>query len=115
LLVVWNILYVSIQLGRIIQTDEVILFQRVGIPPTRLRFSKPRKDAEKWFQDGSSIDWGSNYLGAVEATCMDITSEINPRKVGYNPYNYGYNWLHSIHTYNPYMVIHILYIHILWI
>lgn len=105
----------SIQLGRIIQTDEVILFQRVGIPPTRLRFSKLRKDAEKWFQDGSSIDWGSNYLGAVEATCMDITSEINPRKVGYNPYNYGYNWLHSIHTYNPYMVIHILYIHILWI
>ena len=95
-------------------------FRGVGIPPTRLRFSNPRKDAEKWFQDGSSIGWGSNYLGAVEATCMDITSEINPWDItlitmviigyivyihiiliwlyifciyifyGYNPYNYGY-------------------------
>ena len=33
-LVVWNIFYFFIQLGRIIPTDEVIFFRGVGIPPT---------------------------------------------------------------------------------
>ena len=33
-LVVWNIFYFFIQLGRIIPTDEVIFFRGVGIPQT---------------------------------------------------------------------------------
>ena len=31
----WQLLWVSIQLGRIIPTDELIFFRGVGIPPTR--------------------------------------------------------------------------------
>ena len=33
-LVVWNICYVSIQLGIILPFDELVFFRGVGIPPT---------------------------------------------------------------------------------